>query len=87
MTTPVSHNRLLKLGLLSDLQQRRKELQDRAEGILRSINYATFVSDNDAIFLLDTDKVKNYAFELHEVSDQGRRIEKQIADLKAELGI
>lgn len=86
MTQP-NHNRLVRLGLLGELRVKRKELLDRAEGIIRSINYTTFVTDSDALFLLDTDKIKNYARELHEVADAGRRVDGQIDDLKAELGV
>ncbi len=78
-------NRLMKLGMHNELQTRLKALEDRAEGIIGSIQIATFVQSS--VWALDGEKVRHYGIELRDVLKEGNELRTRIESLEAELGI
>ena len=81
---PPGHDRLMKLGLKGKLEEELKALEDRAEGIIESIQSNTFVMST--VWNLDGEKIRNYGRELAEVIRQGNELRNRIEELKADLG-
>ena len=81
-----SAERHRKLGELAELREKHGQLVHRAEGIIESLNLATYVGPTSTPFALDPDKVVNYANELRDVIREGQQVEQGIEKLKDELG-
>jgi len=75
----------MKLGLLGQLKQQLSALENRAEGIVDSIQRQTFVMTN--VWALDGEKVRDYGRELLEVLTEGNKLRKRIEDLEQDIGI
>lgn len=80
-----SHERRMKLGLLTERQQKMETLRHRIDGILGSLREATFVVSSP--FDLDGERVEAYARELRQVIREGNALQSSIDELKDELGI
>ncbi len=78
-------DRLMKLGLLGQLRQQLAALENRAEGIIDSIQRQTFVMTT--VWALDGEKVRDYGRELLEVLNEGNAMRKRIEDLELDVGI
>ena len=77
--------RLMKQGLLAERKRELGALEDRAEGIIESIQIAVFVQAS--VFDLDADRVANYARELQQVIKKGNELKGEIDKLEDQLGI
>lgn len=87
MSDAVSKDRLLKQGLLAELRDKHRRAANRAKGVIGSIGDATFLVDPGDPFLIDGQKVMDFARELYEVLAEGNKLKAQIEQLEADLGV
>jgi|GEM_PF-3280886 len=78
-------SRLMKQGMLGELRDKLAALEDRAEGIIGSLQVATFVQSS--VWVLDSAKIRNYGIELAHVITEGNEIRSRIESLETDLGI
>jgi hypothetical protein len=85
--TPSSPERLKKLGLVHELEEKLRRLVNRAQGVCGSLGDSTFMVDPQNPWVIDGQKVMDYARELYDVLKEGQALRDQIAALKSDLGI
>jgi hypothetical protein len=79
--------RLMKLGSLEELRVRFRKLENRASGIISSIQVQTFLAPMSSPLSLDAQKLSDFAGEYQEVFEEGRKLRDAIAKLEDELGV
>ncbi|MEO0966230.1 MAG: hypothetical protein AAFY08_14065 [Planctomycetota bacterium] len=82
-----NHERLARLGRLTELRERFRSVEHRAEGVLESIRLATYVDPVAGALDLDADKIADLAGAYRELHAQGVTLRAAITQLEEELGL
>ena len=79
----MNKDRLMKLGLLKEKQEKLKELEIRADRLIKDINYYLFTTEG--IRGLEIDHARQAMEELVRTVDEFRIVQKEIERLEAEV--
>ena len=81
-----SNDQLKNMGLLTHRREELRRLANRVRGIKGSLSDATFTRDPFEPWELDGDRICDYARELKEALQHGRKLREIIANLESEVG-
>ena len=79
----MNRNRLLKLGLLKEKQEKIRELEIRADRLIKDINYYLFTSEG--IKGIQIDHARQAMDELVRTVDKWQILQKEIERIESEL--